>query len=154
LSAISPIRPEMYAGFSKMNSTQDYSIIQINKYGFSVKLRPNDEIIIPRKDLFVYVSGNVKRPGACKFEAGMSWNYYIHQCGGFTGKADRGNIFGVRYYGNTSQMTDLSEISEGDIIVVPDSQQAKFLSTILLPVITAVAGIASLFLAAYTIYHK
>ncbi len=32
LSAISPIRPEMYAGFSKMNSTQDYSIIQIKKY--------------------------------------------------------------------------------------------------------------------------
>ena len=154
LSAISPIRPEMYAGFSKMNSTQDYSIIQIKKYGTSVKLRPNDEIIIPRKDLFVYVSGNVKRPGACKFEAGMPLSFYINECGGLTRKADRGNIFGVRYYGNTSQMMDLSEISEGDIIVVPDSQQAKFLSTILLPVITAAATIASLFLAAYTVYHK
>jgi protein involved in polysaccharide export with SLBB domain len=154
LSAMSPIRPEMYAGFSKMNSTQDYSIIQIKKYGPSVKLRPNDEIIIPRKDLFIYVSGNVRRPGACKFEAGMPLSFYINECGGLTGKADRGNIFGVRYYGNTSQMTDLSEISEGDIIVVPDSQQAKFLATILLPVITAAATIASLFLAAYTIYHK
>ena len=154
LSAISPIRPEMYAGFSKMNSTQDYSIIQIKKYGPSVKLRPNDEIIIPRKDVFIYVSGNVKRPGACKFEAGISWSYYVHQCGGFTSKADRGNIFGVRYYGSISQMTDLSEISEGDIIVVPDSQEAKFLSTILLPVISTVATIVSLLLAAYTIYHK
>jgi protein involved in polysaccharide export with SLBB domain len=154
LSAISPIRPEIYAGFSKMNSTQDYSIIQINKYGLSVKLRPNDEIIIPRKDIFIYVSGNVKRPGACIFKTGMPWSYYVNQCGGLTGKADRGNIFGVRYYGNTSQMTDVSEISQGDIIVVPDSQQAKFLSTILLPIITAVATIASLLLAAYTVYHK
>lgn len=154
LSAMSPIRPEMYAGFSKMNSTQDYSIIQIKKYGASVKLRPNDEIIIPRKDIFVYISGNVRRPGACKFETGMPLSFYINECGGLTGKADKGNIFGVRYYGNTSQMTDLSEISEGDIIVVPDSQQAKFLSTILLPVITAAATIASLFLAAYTVYHK
>ncbi len=110
-------------------------------------------LLFLRKDIFVYVSGNVKRPGACKFEAGMSWSYYIHQCGGLTGKADKGNIFGMRYYGSISQMTDLSEISEGDIIVVPDSQEAKFLSTILLPVISTVATIVSLLLAAYTIYH-
>lgn len=154
MSAIAPIRPEIYAGFSKMNSTQDYSIIQIKKMGSTVKLRPNDEIIIPKKDIFVYVSGNVRRPGACLFVNGMSYRYYIAQCGGYSGKADKSNLFGVRNYANTSQMTDLSEISEGDIIVVPDSQQAKFLSTILLPVITAVATIASLILAAYTIYHK
>jgi protein involved in polysaccharide export with SLBB domain len=154
MSAIAPIRPEIYAGFSKMNSTQDYSIIQIKKMGTTVKLRPNDEIIIPKKDIFVYVSGNVRRPGACLFVRGMSYRYYINECGGYSGKADRSNLFGVRNYANTSQMTDLSEISEGDIIVVPDSQQAKFLSTILLPIISTAAGIAGVILAIYSVYHK
>jgi nitrate reductase NapAB chaperone NapD len=53
-----------------------------------------------------------------------------------------------------SQMIDLSDVSEGDIIVVPDSQQAKFLSTILLPVLSTAATIAGVILAIYTVYHK
>ena len=153
-SGISPIRPEMSAGYTKMNTTNDYSIIEVKKQGQSIKLLANDNLIVPHKEAFVYVSGNVKRPGGYPYVAQASYKYYIGEAGGFTGRADKGNLFGMRNYIGVSQMIDLSNLDEGDIIVVPDSQQAKFLSTILLPIISTAATVVSLLLAAYTVYHK
>jgi protein involved in polysaccharide export with SLBB domain len=146
-----PLRPEMSSGLLKMNSINDYSIIAVNKNRMSIRLFAYDNIIVPRKDAFVYISGNVKRPGAYEFDSGKSYKYYISKAGGYTGKADKGNLFGIRTYGAVSQIVDLSEIYQGDIIVVPDSQQAKFLTTILLPIIAAVAGIASVILGIYSV---
>jgi protein involved in polysaccharide export with SLBB domain len=153
-TGISPIRPEMSAGYTKMTTINDYSIIEVKKHGGSITLLANDNLIVPPKEAYIYVSGNVKRPGAYLYVAQASYKYYISEAGGFTGKADKSNLFGMRNYTGVSQMIDLNEIAEGDIIVVPDSQQAKFFSTILLPIISTAAGIASLFLAAYAVYHK
>ena len=154
ISAMAASRPEMFAGLSKMNTMNDYSIIQLNKQGLSVKLISNDELIIPRKESFVYVSGNVKQPGAFAYVDQKPFKYYIAQAGGFTDKADRGNLFGVRTFFEISQITDLSEIIEGDIIVVPDSQPAKMLSTIYLPVFQALLTMASIVLAIYTVSKR
>jgi len=148
------IRPEMNSGLLRMSIIGDYSIIELTESNSSVKLSPNDNIVVPRKDIFVYVSGNVKRPGAYKYNANKSSGYYIMLAGGYTSKADKFNVFGVRNYNSVSQIIDLSEIHPADVIVVPDSQQAKFLTVIFLPILTAAATIISVFLALYTVAHS
>jgi protein involved in polysaccharide export with SLBB domain len=102
----------------------------------------------------VYISGNVKRPGAYEYNPGKFYAYYIKLAGGYTGKADRTNVFGVRNYNGVSQIVDLSEVHSADIIVIPDSQQAKFLTVIFLPILTAAATIVSVILALYTVAHS
>jgi polysaccharide export outer membrane protein len=145
------VRPEMYAGLKKMASLEDYTIIELDKNTMATTLVSDDHIVVPRKDVFVYVSGDVKKPGAYAFAAGKPYSYYIDNAGGFTSKADRSNLFGVRNFENASQMTDLSEIHEGDIIVVPDSEQAKLLITVFLPIFQVVLTILSVGLAIFSL---
>jgi protein involved in polysaccharide export with SLBB domain len=132
----------------------DYSIIELKESTYSMKLSPNDNIVVPLKDRFVYVSGNVKRPGAYEYNSGKSCASYINSAGGYTNKADKINVFGIRNYNGVSQIIDVSEIHSADVIVVPDSQQAKFLTVIFLPILTAVATIFSVILALYTVAHS
>jgi protein involved in polysaccharide export with SLBB domain len=129
------IRPEMMSGLEKMSLLSDYSILELKRFGTETKLEENDQIIIPAIDKFVYISGNVKRPGAYEYSEGKKKEYYINKAGGYTGKASKTNAFGMRYYEKACQQTDLSEIVEGDIIIVPESQQGKALTSIVLPII-------------------
>jgi polysaccharide export outer membrane protein len=147
------MRPEMSAGFLKMNTMNDYSIVNLKNRGMAVKLIANDEIFFPHKDIYVYISGNIKNPGAYEYVPGKSYDYYIAKAGGYTRIADKSNMFGVRRYSVVSQKTDLTEIIAGDVIVIPDSQQHKFLINILLPVLQTTATIISVLLALYTVNH-
>jgi protein involved in polysaccharide export with SLBB domain len=148
------IRPEINAGLSKMTLTGDYSIIELTASNYSTKLYPNDNVVVPRKDRFVYVSGNVKHPGAYEYNPGKRFSYYINLAGGYTNKADKINAFGIRSFNSVSQIIDLSEVRSADVIVVPDSQQAKFLTIILLPILQTAATIISVALALYTVAHS
>jgi len=150
---ITTVRPEMNTGLSKMNATKDYAIIDLESAGMSVKLFANDNIIVPPIDHFIYISGDVKKSGAYQYISGKSYRYYIALAGGYTGKADKSNVFGVRNFGTFSQITDLSEIRAADVIVVPDSQQAKFLTNVFLPILQTSATIVSVFLAIYSLSH-
>jgi protein involved in polysaccharide export with SLBB domain len=148
------IRPEINAGLSKMTLLQDYSIIELTESNYSIKLCPNDNIVVPRRDNFVYVSGNVKIPGAYEYRPDKPCSYYVKLAGGYTNKADRTNVFGIRNYNGVSQVIDVSHIRSADVIVVPDSQQAKFLTVIFLPILTTAATIISVVLALYTVAHS
>lgn len=143
-SEISPrkndIRPEMNAGMEKMANMSDFSILNISKYGSSLKLQEDDLVFIPSKEAFVYISGCVKRPGAYPYVAGDKLNNYINSAGGYTSKASRTNAFGMRYFENVSQQTDLKEIIEGDIIIIPESQEGKTLTTVVFPVVNIILG--------------
>lgn len=132
------IRPEMMSGLEKMTIMSDYSVMRLKRFGTTIKLEENDRIFVPTKDMFVYISGNVKRPGAYEYVAGERMGFYISKAGGYTGKASKSNVFGMRYFEKVCQQTDLSEILEGDIIVVPESQQGKALTTVILPVLSMV----------------
>jgi protein involved in polysaccharide export with SLBB domain len=129
------IRPEMISGLEKMAIMSDYSVLQLKRFGNTAKLEANDRILVPIKDKFVYISGNVKQPGAYEYVPGKHKIYYIKKAGGYTGKASKSNVFGMRYYEKACQQTDLSEIVGGDIIVVPESQQGKTMSMIVFPVV-------------------
>jgi|WetSurMetagenome_2_1015567.scaffolds.fasta_scaffold00110_15 protein involved in polysaccharide export with SLBB domain len=145
------VRPELYAGLKKMTTLEDYTVIELRKHSHDISLLPEDRIVVPRQDIFVYISGDVKRPGAYPYISGKSYHYYIGLAGGVTGKADRANMFGIRHFENASQMTDLSEVQAGDIIVVPDSEQAKLLSTVILPIFQSIVTTLSVALAIFSL---
>jgi polysaccharide biosynthesis/export protein len=135
--AATNVRAEINSAMSNISSSKDYSIISLKNRADKVFLEPNDEVVIPATENFVYVSGNVKSPGAYAFVKGCSPSYFVKQAGGRTKKGDRSNIFIMSQYADAYQIKESEEVEEGDIIVVPESQQYKFLSTVFLPILGA-----------------
>ena len=154
ISVENSVRPEINSGLSRMNATGDFSIIRLSDYKNGPLLESEDEIVVPKKEYCVYVSGSVRHPGAYAFAAGKTRDYYISQAGGFSSKADKTNAFVVTYYGSMAQEKENGALEEGDVIVVPDSQQYKFLSMVFIPILSAIAITISTILALYTSVHR
>jgi polysaccharide export outer membrane protein len=145
------VRPEINSGYSRMNIANDFSVIRLDEFSNGVVLEEKDEIVVPKKEYCIYLSGSVSRPGAYNYIEGKGRAYYIAQAGGFSSKADRTNVFVVTYYGAIAQVKENGALEEGDIIVVPDSQQYKFLSTVFIPILSAIVTIIYTSLAIYNI---
>lgn len=152
-SAIS-VRPELYSGYSKMTLTNDYAVLEVHNKAKDITLLPDDQIFIPKKDNFVYVSGNVKNPGAYSYNPNHNADYYVSAAGGYAARADRINMSIIRYYQGASQIKDASRVEEGDVIVVPDSQQARMLVGVILPILGAIVSSLSLGLALYSTLRR
>lgn len=60
-----------------------------------IRLKNNDELIIPNKSFFdyVYVTGDVNHYGKIKFKKGMTSNYYISKAGGIANHAVAGYYY-------------------------------------------------------------
>lgn len=142
------IRPEINSAVDMMSVKKDYSVIRLND--LSVVLEPDDQIFIPKIENMVFISGGVKTPGGVQFKKGMDVKYYIENSGGMQRRADKFNIFVVTTYDDIMVTKDKGNIEEGDIIVVPISQQNKTLSTIILPIISAASTTLGVLLAIYT----
>lgn len=89
----------------------------------NVPVLDGDSIYVP-KAAFVYVTGEVKTPGAYKITKGLTVLRSITLAGGFTFKANENKTEIVRKIGNTEKsirvkMEDL--VMPDDIIVVPES---------------------------------
>ena len=139
------VRPEINASLNEMNGTGDYAVISLESNPPSgVKLESGDEIHVPRKEDFVYVSGNVRSPGAYPYKSGEPLGHYITSAKGYTNLADKPNIVVMRYYKGMAQMLDPASIEEGDVIVVPASVENKRVTTVYLPLAQTLAAIASL----------
>jgi protein involved in polysaccharide export with SLBB domain len=136
---LAAMRPELSSGLVMMTATKDYSVILIKDHPETI-LEPNDQIVIPRAEHMVYISGSVDRPGAYAFSPNKKVNYYIDLAGGITSRANKDNITIAEVYGDVFQTSTRTDVEDGDIIVVPLAQQYRFLTTILLP-------LASLFIA-------
>jgi len=136
---LAAMRPELSSGLTMMTATRDYSVILMKNHPETI-LEPGDQLIIPRAEKMVYVSGSVDRPGAYTFSPNQKINYYVNLAGGITSRANRDNITIAEVYGDVFQTSTRTTVEDGDIIIVPLAQQYRFLSTILLPA-------ASLFIA-------
>jgi protein involved in polysaccharide export with SLBB domain len=136
---LAAMRPELSSGLTMMTATRDYSVILMKNHPETI-LEPGDQLIIPRAEKMVYVSGSVDRPGAYAFSPNKNINYYVNLAGGITSRANRDNITIAEVYGDVFQTSTRTTVEDGDIIIVPLAQQYRFLSTILLPA-------ASLFIA-------
>ena len=146
------VRPEISSAIANMSMANDMTIIPYaaNK---SMVLEPGDVIVIPRKDAFVYISGNVRRPGAYAFKAGQDYSDYIDQAGGYTDKADRGNVFAVMRWRDISQAKDPRDLAAGNILVVPDAVENKQLTTIVIPIIGLAVSIIQVIITTYVVFR-
>ncbi len=141
------IRQEMNLSFARMNSLQDYTVISLADKDMEVTLEHGDHVVVPYSDPFVYVSGSVGKPGAYAFEPGKDSRYYIEKAGGFTRKSDRRNVYVLASYNTSLQVKSNHSVEEGDVIVVPDSQNNKVMVTFIMPVLQVASTVATLILA-------
>ncbi len=149
----SSVRPEVSSALSQMANSSDYAIFPLESDGQETMLDPGDEIVVPKTETMVYVSGTVRMPGAYPFAAGKGPDYYVNKAGGYTSKADRDNVFVMMRYADVSQIRENNRVQEGDIVVVPESTQYKYFSTIIYPIIMIVLTAISTTVTTYSIFH-
>ena len=150
---LTSVRPELSSGINMMFATKDFSIIRIKDHPETC-LEPWDQIVVPRMEHVVYVSGNVKRPGGYRYEPNKGKSYYINLAGGLTGKANKSNIYLIASYGDVLQACDRDVMEDGDVIVVPMSQEFKAMSTIVIPIAGIVLSALGVSLGLFSTLHK
>ena len=79
-----------------------------------VALRNGDELIIPKKNNYVTVSGQVLNPTAVTFVPGKSAKWYLSQAGGLTQIADKSGTFVIRGDGSVISSRNNSAFWSGD----------------------------------------
>ena len=151
-SADNSVRPEVNSSMFRLNTSNDFVILRLRDHKEGVFLQVGDEIIIPKKEHYVYVSGSVRLPGAYEYIEGKDKFYYVNKAGGFSSRADKSNMSVVAYYSEVQQIKDSGVIEAGDIIVVPDSQQYRFMTGVLIPIISAAAATLATLLAIATTF--
>lgn len=109
-------------------------------------LNDSDIIEVPKLDSCVYVNGYVSKPCAIVFNENLSVRDYIKKAGGFTKAADRINVRVLTSCGINFQVRDVKKIQPGDIIMVPENSEAKWIKT-LSPIISVVGSTASIIAA-------
>lgn len=92
---------------------------------YDVALETGDSVVIPRRPLSVFISGEVFNPGAQQFSTRLSIRDYIEAAGGTTDDADLSNAFIVRPNGSAERINfsvwggATNDILPGSWIVVP-----------------------------------
>ena len=95
-----------------------------------VALRDGDVLLIPKKENYVTVSGQVFNPTAISYRPGRSARWYLNQSGGLTQIADKEAVFVIRADGSVIAAKNNSgwwagnplnaALKPGDSIVVPE----------------------------------
>lgn len=144
-TSLQTVRPEVASSVSDLKLSGDFTVLEGPAAAKKGILEDGDEIHLPRKDHFVYVSGNVRKPGAYAYKQGASAEHYIREAQGYTDKADTKNQYVLAMYQGVTQIRETSNPRSGDIIVVPAAVEYKRFSSVFLPIIQIVPGILSLF---------
>jgi polysaccharide export outer membrane protein len=89
-----------------------------------IPLMDNDNVYIAKAGVF-YVTGEVKKPDAYKYEEGTTVIKAVTMAGGFTDKASTGRVKIIRKVQGKEKIIEKAEMDEpvqaDDIIVVPES---------------------------------
>lgn len=92
-------------------------------------LNDQDVIEIPKTEHLVYINGFVKYPSGIEYTAGLDVKGYIKKAGGFSRSADKVNVRVVTACGGNYQIKDIKEVQPGDVIIVPESSESKWVKT-------------------------
>lgn len=87
-----------------------------------IELMDGDELIIPRFNHTVRISGDVYTPNTVAFEEGKDYKYYIEQAGGFGDRAKKRNAY-IVYQNGTMAMAKKGKIEPGCEIIVPSKEK-------------------------------
>jgi polysaccharide biosynthesis/export protein len=96
-----------------------------------VALRDGDELMIPKKEAVVTVTGQVFNPTAIAAHSGRSAKWYLSQAGGLTPIADKKGVFVIRADGSVIAAKNNTDgwfagnpmnatLKPGDMVVVPE----------------------------------
>ncbi len=83
-----------------------------------IELHDGDELIIPRYNRTVKISGDILKPNVVAFKDGKSYKYYIEQAGGY-GKRARTSHTYILYQNGTIAKASKAKVEPGCEIVVP-----------------------------------
>jgi protein involved in polysaccharide export with SLBB domain len=83
-----------------------------------IELHDGDQLIIPRYNRTVKISGDILKPNVVAFKDGKSYKYYIEQAGGY-GKRARASHTYILYQNGTIAKASKGKIEPGCEIVVP-----------------------------------
>jgi len=83
-----------------------------------IELVDGDELVVPRFNHTVRISGDVNTPNTVAFEEGKSWKYYIEQGGGFGDRAKKKGTY-IVYQNGTMAMAKKGKIEPGCEVIVP-----------------------------------
>jgi len=91
-----------------------------------ILLEKNDSITVPSVPDWVLVTGTVYNPESVAFVPGKTRDYYLKAVGGPTKLADADDIYIIKASGRVeSSSTGYGNISQGDIIVVPENDYSN-----------------------------
>lgn len=99
-------------------------------------LEDKDEIYIPKKSYMIVVQGEVMLPGAQSYVEGMSFDEYINSCGGYSFRANTGNVLIIKKngkvmsYDSSSMFGDKYAVQPGDSILVLGKVDSKYLQVV------------------------
>lgn len=113
---------EMIAKFAeKARTVQPEGVVVVGSGGTvaDVALEDGDVIVIPEKNDVVLVSGEVMMPQAIVWNADRRVKDYIRGAGGYSNRADRGNLLLVRPNGEIFRASDVDVAAGDQILVLP-----------------------------------
>ena len=92
-----------------------------------IELMDGDQLIVPRFNHTVRISGDVNAPNTVAFEEGKGYKYYIEQAGGFGNRAKKGNTY-IVYQNGTIAKAKKGKIEPGCEVVVPTKAKRENMS--------------------------
>ena len=119
---------------------------------YNIELLANDQLVVPKNNNLVYVTGMVGLPSAVPYEKGAGLGYYIDQAGGYSSNAADGSEVVIQPNGkkwNTSGWFFIPdpEIESGTTIIVPGEIETKSTAwPVIRDIVTVVTGAAVLVL--------
>jgi polysaccharide export outer membrane protein len=114
--------------------------------GSDVLLLDGDRIVVPRREPFVSVQGEVLRPGAVPFQSGWRASDYVRAAGGTTGRAKESHAL-VTLASNGQQIKagKAGALNPGDTVWIPARPAGSAWGTIK-DVLTTAAQVATIYL--------
>lgn len=110
-----------------------------------IELMDGDQLIVPRFNHTVRISGDVNAPNTVAFDEGKGYKYYIEQAGGFGDRAKKHNAYIVYQNGTIAKATN-GKIEPGCEVIVPSKAKRDNMSVSQwLGIGTSVASLATMF---------
>ena len=83
-----------------------------------IELMDGDELVVPRFNHTVRISGDVNMPNTVAYEEGKGYKYYVEMAGGFGDRAKKKNAY-IVYQNGTMAMAKKGKIEPGCEVIVP-----------------------------------
>ncbi|MDL2267355.1 polysaccharide biosynthesis/export family protein [Desulfovibrio sp. OttesenSCG-928-G15] len=118
---------ELVKNFAKrVASVEPDGVVVVTTNGVTadIALEDGDEVVIPQVSDIVQVSGEVMIPKAVVFKEGQKLKDYIASAGGFTERADDGNVLVVHPNGEI-KVYGKTQIMPGDMLLVMPRYDSK-----------------------------